>query len=151
MTIFEIIYVILLVLTLGMSIISLKVSLAVSQKDQAIKIREKYYDEIFSEMITKKIPYLYNKFVNKEIGNINVSISSKFEKEIGFFREKIRFLEFNYPNFYKELDSQLIDLDDKVVLLSTKPENVQRLIPEFYDGISNVYRLVERFYTKHKL
>lgn len=143
---FEKFSIVMMIITLALSITSIIWSYTTSKKTNKISLREKYYNDVFKNILIKQIPDLYTKFINTDNKTVDESISVEFESTIGELRKKIKFLKFTNEKVYTKMDKVLVKIDDAIVLLSSKMDSFERIQPDMEQSIKEIYKLVEKHY-----
>ena len=132
--------------TLIISTSAFVLSVINSIKNNKLNLRTKYYDIVFKDAVLMELPECYQNYVSITTKSINKEYSEIFEKFIGDFRNKIRFLEFNNNKFYKKLDSILVDIDADVILLYSREENFDKYNDKLYNDIKRLYIQIDKYY-----
>lgn len=122
------------------------ISIINSIKNNKLNLRTKYYDIIFKDAVLMELPNCYQNYVSASTKSINKEYSENFEKFIGDFRNKIRFLEFSNNKFYKKLDDILVDIDNDVILLYSREEHFYKYNDKLYNDIKKLYIEIDKYY-----
>lgn len=134
------------IVTTIISTSALIISIINSVKNNKLNLRTKYYDIIFKDAVLMELPDCYQNYVSITTKSVNKEYSENFEKFIGNFRSKIRFLEFSNNKFYKKLDSILVDIDTDVVLLYSREEHFDKYNDKLYNDIKKLYAQIDKYY-----
>ena len=134
------------IVTTIISTSALIISIINSVKNKKLNLRTKYYDIIFKDAVLMELPDCYQNYVSISTKSVNKEYSENFEKFIGNFRNKIRFLEFSNNKFYKKLDSILVDIDTDVVLLYSREEHFDKYNNKLYNDIKRLYTQIDKYY-----
>lgn len=134
------------VITICVSTSALVISIINSLKNNKLNLRTKYYDIIFKDAVLMELPECYQNYISVSTKSVNKEYSEHFEKFIGGFRNKIRFLEFSNNKFYKKLDGILIDIDTDVVLLYSREEQFDKYNDKLYNDIKRLYIQIDKYY-----
>lgn len=134
------------IVTTIISTSALIISIINSVKNNKLNLRTKYYDIIFKDAVLMELPDCYQNYVSITTKSVNKEYSENFEKFIGGFRNKIRFLEFSNNKFYKKLDNILVDIDTDVVLLYSREEHFDKYNDKLYNDIKRLYTQIDKYY-----
>ena len=134
-------------IAIGISIFALIKSNSTEKKQRKIKLRENYYEPIFKEIMTKEYPRVFNNFIDIKNNKISKDNSNDFERTISDFRKNIRYMMFTDDSAYKIIDDILIEIDEKIVILCTKEENIEEDIKKMCDLSNNLYKNINKYFS----
>lgn len=134
-------------MAIGISIFSLIKSNSTEKKQRKIKLRENYYEPVFKEMMTKEYPRVFNNFIDIKNNKVSKDNSNDFEKIISNFRKNIRYMMFTDDDIYKVIDDILIEIDEKIVILSTREENKEENIKKICELSNNLYKNINKYFS----
>lgn len=143
---FEKIQIVTNVIAIILSIISLIYTYIISKKQAKLKMKENYYQPVFQDMLLIELPKAFTDFINIKKEVIYPESSNNFEKIIGEFRKKIKFLQFTDINVYNNIDDLLIKIDENIVLLCCNKENQGKKIKETHELVSTLYTEINNYY-----
>ncbi len=146
MTPFEIAQVVTSVLAILLSIASLIYTNHISKKQTKLKMKENYYQPVFQEMLLVTFPNVFTSFIDIKNNIVYTEASNDFEKAIGEFRKKIKFLQFIDITVYNNIDSLLVKIDDDIVLLCSDRDNKEEKIKEIHNLINQLYDEINEYY-----
>lgn len=146
MTPFEITQVVTNVLAIILSIASLIYTNHISKKQTKLKMKENYYQPVFQEMLLVTFPNVFTSFIDIKNNIVYTEASNDFEKAIGEFRKKIKFLQFIDITVYNNIDSLLVKIDDDIVLLCSDRDNKEEKIKEIHNLINQLYDEINKYY-----
>ena len=87
-----------------------------------------------------------NSFIDIKNNIVYTEASNDFEKAIGEFRKKIKFLQFIDITVYNNIDSLLVKIDDDIVLLCSDRDNKEEKIKEIHNLINQLYDEINEYY-----
>lgn len=134
-------------ITIGISIFALIKSNSTEKKQRKIKLRENYYEPVFKEIMTNHYPRAFNNFIDIKNNIISKDSSTDFEKVISDFRKNIRYMMFTDNDIYKVIDNILIEIDDKIVILCTKEENIEENIRKICSLSKILYENINKYFS----
>lgn len=147
MTIFEKTQLITNVFALLLSIISLLYSAYISNKQKKLNMKEHYFEPIFQDLMLIDFPNAYTNFIDIKTKKYYITSSTNFEKIIGLFRTKIKFLQFADLNVYEKIDDLLIKIDEHTVLLCTISDNKEEEILIIHNLVKKLYEAINKYYN----
>ena len=134
-------------IAIGISIFALIKSNSTEKKQRKIKLRENYYEPIFKEIMTKEYPRVFNNFIDIKNNKISKDNSNDFERTISDFRKNLRYMMFTDDSTYKIIDDILIEIDEKIVILCTKEENIEENIKKMCVLSDNLYKNINNYFS----
>ncbi len=134
-------------IAIGISIFALIKSNSTEKKQRKIKLRENYYEPVFKEIMTKEYPRVFNNFIDIKNNKVSKDNSNDFEKIISNFRKNIRYMMFTDDDIYKVIDDILIEIDEKIVILSTREENIEENIKKICELSNNLYKNINKYFS----
>lgn len=134
-------------IAIGISIFALIKSNSTEKKQRKIKLRENYYEPVFKEIMTKEYPRVFNNFIDIKNNKVSKDNSNDFEKIISNFRKNIRYMMFTDDDIYKVIDDILIEIDEKIVILSTREENIEENIKKTCELSNNLYKNINKYFS----
>lgn len=146
MTPFEIAQVVTGVIAILLSIASLIYTNHISKKQTKLKMKENYYQPVFQKMLLVTFPNVFTSFIDIKNNTVYIEASNDFEKAIGEFRKKIKFLQFIDITVYNNIDSLLVKIDDDIVLLCSDRDNKEEKIKEIHNLVNQVYDEINKYY-----
>ena len=130
-------------------IISIWVAIWTTKKSNRLNYKNKLYENILQDIFQKQIPALIQKSLNVDCKKVNEDQIDKLEKLI---TEDLRnaILIFKYINsqFYNRMEKTIIEIDDDIVLISTKEDNFDRMYEKLIKDMKNLYSYVEKYLFK---
>ncbi len=143
---FEVIQAVCSILAILISLGSIIYTHIISRKQTQLKMRENYYQPVFEEMLITKLPQVFTNFIDIKKRTIYEEASTEFEKTIGEFRKKIKFLQFADIDMYNIIDDLLIQIDDDIVLLCSNRENKDEKICSIHELMKKLYKEINNYY-----
>lgn len=134
------------ILAILISLGSIIYTYIISGKQTKLKMRENYYQPVFEEMLIKKLPQVFTDFIDIKKRIVYEGASTEFEKTIGEFRKKIKFLQFADIDMYNIIDDLLIKIDDDIVLLCSNRENKEEKISSIHELMKKLYKEINNYY-----
>lgn len=138
--------VILSIITIFISLIALISSIINAQKINRINLRMNYFD-LFKNDLTKELPKFYTSFITNESYIANDMVGKEFEDYINELRIKIKFLKFIDEKNYKLLDKNLVELEEKIIMLPTIINEKDNYIKLIDDNIRKIYSKINKHFT----
>lgn len=135
------------VIAIGISIFALIKSDNTEKMQRKIKLRENYYEPVFKEIMTKEYPKVFNNFIDIKNNKVSKDNSTDFEKIISNFRKNIKYMMFTDHDIYKVIDDILIEIDEKIVILSTREENIEENIKKICELSNNLYTNINKYFS----
>lgn len=131
--------------SLIISIIAIIISIWTVFRSEKIQFRTKIYDNLLQKPLQEELPELINNAINEENCNINGKACTKLEKFIDKFRHKILVFKYNDLKFYKKMDSILIDMDEKLVVMTNRDANFSKNYSEFVELVKKLYKTSKKY------
>lgn len=128
----------------SISLISLFVNIVIFQKNKKLTLKTKYNSNVFDEYLIDIIPDVYNDFVSND--EFSLSKSEEFQTVLGALRKRIVLFKFYNLKFYELIDGIIIEIDDKVTLLSDECDNKEELKDELDNLLKRMYSKIEKNY-----
>lgn len=138
--------VILSIITIFISLIALISSIINAQKINRINLRMNYFD-LFKNDLTKELPKFYTSFITNESYIANDLVGKEFEDYINDLRIKIKFLKFIDEKNYKLLDKNLVELEEKIIMLPTIINEKDNYIKLIDDNVRKIYSKINKHFT----
>lgn len=138
--------VILSIITIFISLIALISSIINAQKINRINLRMNYFD-LFKNDLTKELPKFYTSFITNESYIANDLVGKEFEDYINELRIKIKFLKFIDEKNYKLLDKNLVELEEKIIMLPTIINEKDNYIKLIDDNVRKIYSKINKHFT----
>lgn len=146
MTTFEKFQTIASFIAIGISILSIIYTSIVSKKQTKLKMKENYYEPIFKDMLLIKLSQVFTDFVDIKKNKVYPKASDNFEKAIGEFRKRIKFLQFMDFKTYNIIDNLLISIDENIVLLCCNVDNKEEKIQKTHNLVKKLYNEINKYY-----
>lgn len=146
MTSFEITQTIISIVAIVISIISLIYTNNISKKQTQLKMKENYYQPVFQDMLINIFPQVFTNFIDIKNNAVYIEASTEFEKAIGDFRKKVKFLQFIDLDIYNKIDKLLIDIDENIVLLCSNRDNKEEKIQKTHKLVIKLYHEINNYY-----
>lgn len=102
------------------------------------------YDDILKDDLNKTLPLLIHKSVDCSNKKVNQKEVEKLESFLLKLREKILVFKYIDLKFYEKLEKNIIDIDEKVVLISSRKEGFDRLYKELSEKVRSLYKTIEK-------
>lgn len=109
-------------------------------------MKENYYQPVFQEMLLHELPCVFTRFIDIKRKAVYKNASSDFEKTIGEFRKKIRFLQFSDLDMYNTIDDLLVKIDEDIVLLCSDRDNEEDKMNSIYELMKKLYNEIDKYY-----
>lgn len=138
--------VILSIITIFISLIALIFSMISAYKINRINLRMNYFD-IFKNDLTKELPKFYTSFITNESYIVNDNVGKEFEDYINDLRVKIKFLKFIDEKNYKLLDKNLVELEEKIIMLPTIINEKEEYIELIDNNVKKIYSKINKHFT----
>lgn len=138
--------VILSIITIFISLIALIFSMISAYKINRINLRMNYFD-LFKNDLTKELPKFYTSFITNESYIVNDDVGKEFEDYINDLRVKIKFLKFIDEKNYKLLDKNLVELEEKIIMLPTIINEKDNYIKLIDDNVRKIYSKINKHFT----
>ncbi|NFL92816.1 hypothetical protein FDB68_07020 [Clostridium botulinum] len=116
-----------------------------SKKITEKTLNKKFFDDIFSDYLTKKIPEKLSKIErDRDLIKINCE---EFEKIINRMLDDALFYKYFEKNFYKKIKEVIVKIDEKLILIPNG--NISTAIFNQYND--DLHVLVEELYKELKI
>lgn len=134
-----------LILSVLAIIISIWSAIWTSKRVEKSNYKSKLYENILQEPLQVKIPELLQKSIDFNKKTVNDISINEFEEYIGEFRRKIIVFKYINKKFYEKLNDTIIKIDEVLVLMIARKENIEYKFEELYKLVENMYILSEKY------
>ena len=90
------------------------------------------------------MPILIHKSIDIKRKCVNDKEINEIEEFLSELRESILVFKYINPNFYKKLDEIIVNIDENIVLISTRSEKFDKRYEILMSEIKKLYKCIEK-------
>jgi len=132
-----------LILSLIAVVISIWSVIWTVKKNNKQNYNNSLYEDILKEDLNKKMPILIHRSIDINRKCVDNEEINKVEEFLSTLRETILVFKYINADFYKELDEIIVNIDEIVVLISTRTENFDKRYESLIKEIKKLYQCIE--------
>ena len=133
-----------LVLSLIAVIISIWSVIWTVKKSNKQNYNNSLYQDILKEDLNKKMPILIHRSIDAKSKCVNDEEINELEEFLSELRESILVFKYINPDFYNKLDGIIVNIDENIVLISTRNENFEKRYAILMSEIKKLYKCIEK-------
>lgn len=133
-----------LILSVIAIIISIWSAIWTVKKNNKQNYNNSLYEDILKDDLNKKMPILIHKSINIKRKCVNDKEINEIEEFLSELRESILVFKYINPNFYKKLDEIIVNIDENIVLISTRSEKFDKRYEILMSEIKKLYKCIEK-------
>ena len=134
--------------TLILSVIAIMISIwsAIStvRKNNKQNYNNSLYEDILKDDLQKKMPMLIHKSIDVKRKCVNDQEINEIEEFLSKLRESILVFKYIDSEFYRKLDEIIVNIDENIVLISTRNENFDKRYAMLMSEIKKLYKCIEK-------
>lgn len=127
------------------SVLAIVISIWAVFRNELKQYNNKFYDKILGSELQEQLPLLLNNALDLENKRVNEESFSKLEEFIGELRKKILVFKYNNEKFYNSINKALIDIDEKMIIMTNRSENFQIKYLDLLKSIKKLYRVCKKY------
>lgn len=133
-----------LILSVIAIIISIWSAIWTVRKNNKQNYNNSLYEDILKEELHKKMPKLIHKSIDVKSKCVNDQEINELEEFLSKLRESILVFKYINPDFYNKLDGIIVNIDENIVLISTRNENFEKRYAILMSEIKKLYKCIEK-------
>lgn len=133
-----------LILSLIAVIISIWSVIWTVKKSNKQNYNNSLYEDILKEDLNKKMPILIHRSIDAKSKCVNDEEINELEEFLSELRESILVFKYINPDFYNKLDGIIVNIDENIVLISTRNENFEKRYAILMSEIKKLYKCIEK-------
>jgi hypothetical protein len=133
-----------LILSVIAIIISIWSAIWTVKKNNKQNYNNSLYEDILKDDLHKKMPMLIHKSIDVKRKCVNDQEINELEVFLSKLRESILVFKYINPEFYKKLDGIIVNIDENIVLISTRNENFDKRYGMLMSEIKKLYKCIEK-------
>lgn len=133
-----------LILSVIAIIISIWSAIWTVKKNNKQNYNNSLYEDILKDDLNKKMPILIHKSIDIKRKCVNDKEINEIEEFLSELRESILVFKYINPNFYKKLDEIIVNIDENIVLISTRSEKFDKRYEILMSEIKKLYKCIEK-------
>lgn len=133
-----------LILSVIAIIISIWSAIWTVKKNNKQNYNNSLYEDILKDDLNKKMPILIHKSIDIKRKCVNDKEINEIEEFLSELRESILVFKYINPNFYKKLDEIIVNIDENIVLISTRSEKFNKRYEILMSEIKKLYKCIEK-------
>lgn len=133
-----------LILSLIAVIISIWSVIWTVKKSNKQNYNNSLYQDILKEDLNKKMPILIHRSIDAKSKCVNDEEINELEEFLSELRESILVFKYINPDFYNKLDGIIVNIDENIVLISTRNENFEKRYAILMSEIKKLYKCIEK-------
>ena len=102
------------------------------------------YEDILKDDLQKKMPMLIHKSIDVKRKCVNDQEINEIEEFLSKLRESILVFKYIDSEFYRKLDEIIVNIDENIVLISTRNENFDKRYAMLMSEIKKLYKCIEK-------
>ena len=134
--------------TLILSVIAIMISIWSAiwtvRKNNKQNYNNSLYEDILKDDLQKKIPMLIHKSIDVKRKCVNDQEINEIEEFLSKLRESILVFKYIDSEFYRKLDEIIVNIDENIVLISTRNENFDKRYAMLMSEIKKLYKCIEK-------
>jgi hypothetical protein len=134
--------------TLILSVIAIMISIWSAiwtvRKNNKQNYNNSLYEDILKDDLQKKMPMLIHKSIDVKRKCVNDQEINEIEEFLSKLRESILVFKYIDSEFYRKLDEIIVNIDENIVLISTRNENFDKRYAMLMSEIKKLYKCIEK-------
>ena len=134
--------------TLILSVIAIMISIWSAiwtvRKNNKQNYNNSLYEDILKDDLQKKMPMLIHKSIDVKRKWVNDQEINEIEEFLSKLRESILVFKYIDSEFYRKLDEIIVNIDENIVLISTRNENFDKRYAMLMSEIKKLYKCIEK-------
>lgn len=133
-----------LILSVIAIIISIWAAIWTVRKNNKQNYNNSLYEDILKDDLHKKMPMLIHKSIDVKRKCVNDQEINELEEFLSKLRESILVFKYINSEFYRKLDGIIVNIDENIVLISTRNENFDKRYAMLMSEIKKLYKCIEK-------
>lgn len=118
------------------------------KKSNTANYKNNIYEDILKKALHKELPTHIHKSIDINGKSINNYEISKFENFLMKLRKNILIFKYIDNKFYKKIDQTIIEIDDSIVLISTKKDEFDEKYDKLIKATKRLYKYTKKYLYK---
>lgn len=127
-------------IALFLSFVAIAISIWSVYRNEALQYKNKFFDGVLLEPLRDKLPKLIKKAINIEMSCVDEEGCAELEQFIKDFRSEILVFKYVDKEFYDKIDSELIKIDEILILMNNRNESFNNKYEELLREVGNLYK-----------
>ena len=133
-----------LILSVIAIIISVWSAIWTVKKNNKQNYNNSLYEDILKDDLHKKMPMLIHKSIDVKRKCVNDQEINELEVFFSKLRESILVFKYINSDFYIKLDGIIVNIDENIVLITTRNENFDKRYGMLMSEIKKLYKCIEK-------